>query len=65
MECSFYLEKRLISYVQEQMKEGWIKSQKAPSAIFNIVDKINPDALLVGLVVVLLLTTSTFAIYGP
>lgn len=42
------LKKRLISYVQEQMKEGWIKSQKAPSAIFNIVDKINPDALLVG-----------------
>jgi len=42
------MKKRLISYVQEQMKEGWIKSQKAPSAIFSIVDKINPDALLVG-----------------
>lgn len=42
------LKKRLISYVQDQMKEGWIKNQKAPSAIFNIVDKINPDALLVG-----------------
>lgn len=42
------MKKRLISYVQEQMKEGWIKSQQAPSAIFSIVDKINPDALLVG-----------------
>lgn len=42
------MKRRLISYVQEQMKEGWIKNQKAPSAIFNIVDKINPDALLVG-----------------
>ena len=42
------MKKRLVSYVQEQMKEGWIKNQKAPSAIFNIVDKINPDALLVG-----------------
>lgn len=42
------LKKRLISYVQEQMKEGWIKNQKAPSAILSVVDKINPDALLVG-----------------
>lgn len=42
------LKKRLIDYVQLQMKEGWIKNQKAPSAIFSIVDKINPNALLVG-----------------
>lgn len=42
------LKKRLINYVQQQMKEGWIKNQKAPSDIFSIVDKINPDALLVG-----------------
>ncbi|WP_165020757.1 alpha-glucan family phosphorylase [Dysgonomonas sp. ZJ279] len=42
------LKRRLIQYVQEQMKEGWIKNQKAPSTIFSIVDKINPDALLVG-----------------
>ncbi|MBK5721730.1 alpha-glucan family phosphorylase [Dysgonomonas sp. Marseille-P4677] len=42
------MKKRLVNYVQEQMKYGWIKNQKAPSAIFNIVDKINPDALLVG-----------------
>lgn len=42
------LKRRLIDYVQLQMKEGWIKNQKAPSAIFSIVDKINPNALLVG-----------------
>ena len=42
------LKKRLIEYVQIQMKDGWIKNQKAPSAIFSLVDKINPDALLVG-----------------
>lgn len=42
------LKRRLIDYVQQQMKEGWIKNQKAPSVIFNIVDKINPNALLVG-----------------
>ncbi|MDR2953654.1 MAG: alpha-glucan family phosphorylase [Prevotella sp.] len=42
------MKKRLISYVQEQMREGWIKNQKAPSAILSVVDKINPDALLVG-----------------
>lgn len=42
------LKKRLVNYVQEQMKEGWMKRQKAPSAILSVVDKINPDALLVG-----------------
>lgn len=42
------LKKRLIAYVQNQMREGWIKNQKAPSEIFSIIDKINPDALLVG-----------------
>jgi starch phosphorylase len=42
------MKKRLINYVREQMKEGWIKNQKAPSAIMSVVDQINPDALLVG-----------------
>ncbi|MFV0537567.1 MAG: alpha-glucan family phosphorylase [Dysgonomonas sp.] len=42
------MKKRLITYVREQMKEGWIKNQKAPSAIMSVVDQINPDALLVG-----------------
>lgn len=42
------LKKRLVDYVQKQMKEGWLKNQKEPSTIFRIVDKINPDALLVG-----------------
>lgn len=42
------MKKRLVNYVREQMKEGWIKNQKAPSAIMSVVDQINPDALLVG-----------------
>lgn len=42
------LKKRLISYVQDQMKDGFVKNQKAPSEILSIIDKINPDALLVG-----------------
>ncbi len=42
------MKKRLINYVREQVKEGWIKNQKAPSAIMSVVDQINPDALLVG-----------------
>lgn len=40
--------RRLISYVQEQVKDGWIKNQTAPSKILDLADKINPDALLVG-----------------
>lgn len=42
------LKKRLIEYVQVQMQEGWIKNQTDPKHILNIVEKINPDALLVG-----------------
>jgi starch phosphorylase len=42
------LKKKLINYVQEQMREGWVKNQTNPKSLLNIIDKINPDALLVG-----------------
>lgn len=42
------LKRRLVDYVQIQMKEGWIKNQKAPSEIFSLIGRVNPDALLVG-----------------
>lgn len=42
------LKGRLINYVQEQMREGWIKNQTDPKRILQVLDKINPDALLVG-----------------
>jgi len=42
------LKKRLINYVQDQMREGWIKNQTEPKRILQVLDKINPDALLVG-----------------
>lgn len=42
------LKKRLVKYIQEQMREGWIKNQTQPSRIMHILEKINPDALLVG-----------------
>lgn len=42
------MKKRLVSYVQKEMGRGWLKNQKAPSEIMSVIDKINPDALLVG-----------------
>jgi len=42
------LKKRLVKYIQEQMREGWVKNQTDPKRILSIIDKINPDALLVG-----------------
>ena len=42
------LKKRLIDYVHGQMREGWIKNQTEPKRILDVLDKINPDALLVG-----------------
>ncbi|MFV0469153.1 MAG: alpha-glucan family phosphorylase [Dysgonomonas sp.] len=42
------LKNRLIKYVKEYLREGWIKNQTDPKHVLSIVDKVNPDALLVG-----------------
>ena len=42
------LKKRLVKYIKEQMREDWVKNQASPSTYLNVIDKINPDALLVG-----------------
>lgn len=42
------LKKRLVKYIKEQMREDWVKNQASPSTYLNIIEQINPDALLVG-----------------
>lgn len=42
------LKKRLVRYVKEYLREGWIKNQTDPKHVLSIVEKVNPDALLVG-----------------
>jgi len=42
------LKKRLINYIRAQFKDSWLKNQGDPSKVVTILEKINPNALLVG-----------------
>ncbi|WP_044268944.1 glycosyltransferase family 1 protein [Bacteroides timonensis] len=42
------LKNKLIDYVRKQYRETWLKNQGDPSRIVSLMDKINPNALLIG-----------------
>jgi starch phosphorylase len=42
------LKRRLVKYIKESFKDSWLKNQGDPSKVVSILDKINPDALLIG-----------------
>jgi starch phosphorylase len=42
------LKKKLINYIKAQYTESWLKNQGDPSKVVTILDRINPDALLLG-----------------
>ncbi|MBO7552840.1 MAG: alpha-glucan family phosphorylase [Bacteroidaceae bacterium] len=42
------LKDKLIDYIRKQFKESWLKNQGDPSRIMSLLDKINPNALLIG-----------------
>lgn len=42
------LKKKLIEYIKTQYTESWLKNQGDPSKVVTILDRINPDALLLG-----------------
>lgn len=43
-----HLKKKLVDYIQEEFKDGWLKNQAAPSRIMNMLEEVNPNALLIG-----------------
>ncbi|MDD2930081.1 MAG: alpha-glucan family phosphorylase [Fermentimonas sp.] len=43
-----HLKQKLVDYIQEEFKEGWLKNQADPSRIMNILEEVNPNALLIG-----------------
>jgi len=47
-EVRLQLKKRFLLYVGDQLKEECIKNKISPSRVFSIVEKFNPNALLVG-----------------
>ena len=42
------LKNKLIDYIRRQFRESWLKNQGDPSRIVSLLDKINPNALLIG-----------------
>lgn len=42
------LKSKLIDYLQNKCKENWLKNQMDPALIVSIVEKFNPNALLIG-----------------
>ncbi len=47
-ETRMALKNKLIDYVRKQYRETWLKNQGDPSRIVSLLDKINPNALLIG-----------------
>jgi starch phosphorylase len=42
------LKTKLIEYIREKFRESWLKNQGDPSRVVSLLDKINPNALLIG-----------------
>ena len=42
------LKNKLVDYIKEQFRENWLKNQGDPSRIVNILEAINPNALIIG-----------------
>ncbi|MBR1889010.1 MAG: alpha-glucan family phosphorylase [Alloprevotella sp.] len=42
------LKTKLINYIRDRFREMWLKNQGDPSRVVSLLDKINPNALLIG-----------------
>lgn len=42
------LKNRLVKHIRESFKENWLKNQGDPSQVVSVLEKINPNALLIG-----------------
>ena len=42
------MKNKLLDYIRKQFRETWLKNQGDPSRIVSLLDKINPNALLIG-----------------
>ncbi len=42
------LKNRLVNYIREQFKDNWLKNQGDPSKVVSVMEKIDPNALLIG-----------------
>ena len=42
------LKNKLIAYIREEFRHSWLKNQGDPSRVVSLMQKINPNALLIG-----------------
>ena len=42
------LKKKLIDYIRDKFRETWLKNQGDPSRVVSLLQKINPNALMIG-----------------
>ena len=42
------MKNKLVKFVREDFRENWLKNQGDPSRIVSVLEKINPNALLIG-----------------
>ena len=42
------LKQKLFDYIKEQFRESWLKNQGDPSRVVSLLEKMNPNALVIG-----------------
>ena len=42
------LKQKLFDYIKEQFRESWLRNQGDPSRVVRLLDKMNPNALVIG-----------------
>lgn len=42
------LKKKLVAYIREKFTENWLKNQGDPSRVMSLLERINPNALMIG-----------------
>jgi starch phosphorylase len=47
-ETRMHLKNRLVEFIKDQFRENWLKNQGDPTRIVNILEAINPKALIIG-----------------
>lgn len=43
-----HLKNKLVKYIRGRFQDNWLKNQGDPSRVMSLLDKINPNALLIG-----------------
>jgi len=47
-ETRMTLKKKLVDYIREKFTESWLKNQGDPSRVVSLLQRINPNALMIG-----------------